>query len=36
LDAACDDEMKELLKSYSAVESVLAAETTEVTGVLVL
>ncbi|KFR12186.1 Putative ankyrin repeat domain-containing protein 31, partial [Opisthocomus hoazin] len=32
LDAACDDEMKELLKSYSAVESVLAAETTEVTA----
>ncbi|KAM6036905.1 ankyrin repeat domain-containing protein 31 [Theristicus caerulescens] len=31
LDAACDDEMKELLKSYSAMDSLLPVETTEVT-----
>ncbi|XP_008941601.1 PREDICTED: putative ankyrin repeat domain-containing protein 31, partial [Merops nubicus] len=31
LDEACDDEMKELLKSYGAVESVLPVDTTEVT-----
>ncbi|XP_009577164.1 PREDICTED: putative ankyrin repeat domain-containing protein 31, partial [Fulmarus glacialis] len=31
LDEACDDEMKELLKSYSAMDSVLPVETTEVT-----
>ncbi|KAM6230010.1 ankyrin repeat domain-containing protein 31 [Porphyrio hochstetteri] len=31
MDKACDDEMKELLKSYSATDSVLPVETTEVT-----
>ncbi|KFW01837.1 Putative ankyrin repeat domain-containing protein 31, partial [Eurypyga helias] len=31
LDIACDDEMKELLKSYSAMGPVLPVETTEVT-----
>ncbi|XP_075382862.1 ankyrin repeat domain-containing protein 31 [Mycteria americana] len=31
LDEACDDEMKELLKSYSAMDSVLPVETMEVT-----
>ncbi|KFR05580.1 Putative ankyrin repeat domain-containing protein 31, partial [Nipponia nippon] len=31
LDAACDDEMKELLKSYSAMDSLLPVETIEVT-----
>ncbi|KAM6187525.1 ankyrin repeat domain-containing protein 31 [Sarcoramphus papa] len=33
LDEACDDEMKELLKSYSAMDSELPVETIEVTGV---
>ncbi|KAM9167371.1 ankyrin repeat domain-containing protein 31 [Mergus octosetaceus] len=32
LDEACDDEMKELLKSYGAIDSVLPVATTEVTG----
>uniref|UniRef100_A0A8B9B8G2 Uncharacterized protein n=1 Tax=Anser brachyrhynchus TaxID=132585 RepID=A0A8B9B8G2_9AVES len=31
LDEACDDEMKELLKSYGAIDSVLPVETIEVT-----
>ncbi|XP_010282262.1 PREDICTED: putative ankyrin repeat domain-containing protein 31, partial [Phaethon lepturus] len=31
LDEACDDEMKELLKSYSSMDSVLPVETVEVT-----
>ncbi|XP_065512481.1 ankyrin repeat domain-containing protein 31 [Caloenas nicobarica] len=31
LDKACDDEMKELLKSYGAMDSLLPLETTEVT-----
>ncbi|XP_014820326.1 PREDICTED: putative ankyrin repeat domain-containing protein 31 [Calidris pugnax] len=31
LDVACDDEMKELLKSYSATDSTLPVETIEVT-----
>ncbi|XP_074022434.1 ankyrin repeat domain-containing protein 31 [Numenius arquata] len=31
LDVACDDEMKELLKCYSATDSALPVETTEVT-----
>ncbi|XP_010581173.1 PREDICTED: putative ankyrin repeat domain-containing protein 31 [Haliaeetus leucocephalus] len=31
LDEACDNEMKELLKSYSAMDSVLPVETVEVT-----
>uniref|UniRef100_A0A8C3BQ84 Ankyrin repeat domain-containing protein 31 n=1 Tax=Cairina moschata TaxID=8855 RepID=A0A8C3BQ84_CAIMO len=31
LDEACDDEMKELLKSYGAIDSVLPVATTEVT-----
>ncbi|KFV01100.1 Putative ankyrin repeat domain-containing protein 31, partial [Pterocles gutturalis] len=31
LDEACDDEMKELLKSYSAMDSLLSFETIEVT-----
>ncbi|XP_063175652.1 ankyrin repeat domain-containing protein 31 [Chroicocephalus ridibundus] len=31
LDGACDDEMKELLKPYSAMDSALPVETTEVT-----
>ncbi|KAM6228188.1 LOW QUALITY PROTEIN: ankyrin repeat domain-containing protein 31-like [Spheniscus humboldti] len=33
LDEACDDEMKELLKSYGAMDSVLPVETVEVTGI---
>ncbi|KAK4816533.1 hypothetical protein QYF61_017734 [Mycteria americana] len=33
LDEACDDEMKELLKSYSAMDSVLPVETMEVTDI---
>uniref|UniRef100_A0A8C3KGY2 RAMA domain-containing protein n=1 Tax=Calidris pygmaea TaxID=425635 RepID=A0A8C3KGY2_9CHAR len=35
LDVACDDEMKELLKSYSATDSALPVENIEVTGMLV-
>ncbi|XP_032842145.2 ankyrin repeat domain-containing protein 31 [Tyto alba] len=35
LDGACDDEMKELLNSYSAMDSVLPVETTEVTNVYI-
>uniref|UniRef100_A0A663EU54 RAMA domain-containing protein n=1 Tax=Aquila chrysaetos chrysaetos TaxID=223781 RepID=A0A663EU54_AQUCH len=33
LDEACDNEMKELLKSYSAMDSVLPVETVEVTAI---
>uniref|UniRef100_A0A663N5G6 RAMA domain-containing protein n=1 Tax=Athene cunicularia TaxID=194338 RepID=A0A663N5G6_ATHCN len=36
LDEACDDEMRELLNFYSAMDSVLPVETTEVTSMLVL
>uniref|UniRef100_A0A8C4V4M6 RAMA domain-containing protein n=1 Tax=Falco tinnunculus TaxID=100819 RepID=A0A8C4V4M6_FALTI len=33
LDKACDDEMRELLKSYCAMDRVLPVETTEVPGI---
>ncbi|EMP31419.1 Ankyrin repeat domain-containing protein 31 [Chelonia mydas] len=35
LDEACNDKMKELLKSYGATESEVAYETTEVTGLYI-